>query len=261
MTSGRGHHPNDEGFTLVELLVVIIVLGVLATITVLAVRGITEQGEVSAQATDKRTLVTAEEAHLTLHDTYATEAVLVSAGLLSEPSEQHDIDVEAGGVGYRIVPEGTGTTVPSTTPVTTPVTTPATTPTVPPGPTPLQPVTVAGFDGVAFGSGPNRIVIISDGVSFAGGWNTVSAGTPLPTTEIVWLGAGDVRTGADVEAIIATNPTYIVAAASVPITNPNTYVGQYLDNRPGNLDFWWGHQQGGLMLMIEHYIDVIVPGG
>ncbi len=35
----------DKGFTLVELLIVIVILGILATITVFAVRGITDQGQ------------------------------------------------------------------------------------------------------------------------------------------------------------------------------------------------------------------------
>ena len=40
----------DEGFTLIELLIVIVILGILATVTVFAVRGITDQGQASARA-------------------------------------------------------------------------------------------------------------------------------------------------------------------------------------------------------------------
>ncbi len=40
----------DKGFTLVELLIVIVILGILATVTVFAVRGITDQGQDSACA-------------------------------------------------------------------------------------------------------------------------------------------------------------------------------------------------------------------
>jgi prepilin-type N-terminal cleavage/methylation domain-containing protein len=53
----------DKGFTLVELLIVIVILGILATVTVFAVRGITDQGQKSACGTDKRTLETAVEAY------------------------------------------------------------------------------------------------------------------------------------------------------------------------------------------------------
>jgi len=51
----------DKGFTLVELLIVIVILGILATVTVFAVRGITDQGQTSACETDQRTLQTAVE--------------------------------------------------------------------------------------------------------------------------------------------------------------------------------------------------------
>ena len=45
----------DKGFTLVELLIVIVILGILATVTVFAVRGITDQGQENACDVEKRT--------------------------------------------------------------------------------------------------------------------------------------------------------------------------------------------------------------
>ena len=45
-----------------EILVVILILGVLATVTVFAVRGVTSRGEQSACAGDARTLTTAADA-------------------------------------------------------------------------------------------------------------------------------------------------------------------------------------------------------
>jgi prepilin-type N-terminal cleavage/methylation domain-containing protein len=53
----------DKGFTLVELLIVIVILGILATITVFAVRGITDQGQQSACEADQKTMQTASEAY------------------------------------------------------------------------------------------------------------------------------------------------------------------------------------------------------
>jgi type II secretory pathway pseudopilin PulG len=46
----------------VELLIVIVILGILATVTVFAVRGITDQGQTNACSTDRRTFETAIEA-------------------------------------------------------------------------------------------------------------------------------------------------------------------------------------------------------
>ncbi len=52
----------DKGFTLVELLIVIVILGILATVTVFAVRGITEKGQENACSVEQRALETAVEA-------------------------------------------------------------------------------------------------------------------------------------------------------------------------------------------------------
>jgi prepilin-type N-terminal cleavage/methylation domain-containing protein len=53
----------DEGFTLVELLVVIAILGILAGIVVFSVAGITDNGKLSACATEKSEVTTAQEAY------------------------------------------------------------------------------------------------------------------------------------------------------------------------------------------------------
>ena len=53
----------DKGFTLVELLIVIVILGILATVTVFAVRGITDRGQQNACSVEQRALETAVEAY------------------------------------------------------------------------------------------------------------------------------------------------------------------------------------------------------
>ncbi len=83
----------DKGFTLVELLIVIVILGILATITVFAVRGITDQGQTSACDADQKTLQTAVEAYYAQfgNKVNPTEAALVSAKLLVTESGNYDV--------------------------------------------------------------------------------------------------------------------------------------------------------------------------
>ena len=75
----------DKGFTLVELLIVIVILGILATVTVFAVRGITDKGEENACAVEKRTIETAAEAYYAQEgDDVAGIAALFTSGYLKD---------------------------------------------------------------------------------------------------------------------------------------------------------------------------------
>ncbi|HJQ44869.1 MAG TPA: prepilin-type N-terminal cleavage/methylation domain-containing protein [Amycolatopsis sp.] len=58
------------GFTLVELLIVIVILGVLAAIVVFSVVGITDRGKTAACQSDKATLTSAVEAFYAKHQYY-----------------------------------------------------------------------------------------------------------------------------------------------------------------------------------------------
>jgi general secretion pathway protein G len=75
----------DKGFTLVELLIVIVILGILATVTVFAVTGITDKGKTSACKADLKTIQTAEEAYSANHGNYTSlQQDLVDDGLLHD---------------------------------------------------------------------------------------------------------------------------------------------------------------------------------
>jgi prepilin-type N-terminal cleavage/methylation domain-containing protein len=67
----------DHGFTLVELLVVVVIMGVLSTVSVFAVRGISDRGQQSACDSDKRVLEVAVE-------TWFADESLATSGTLSE---------------------------------------------------------------------------------------------------------------------------------------------------------------------------------
>lgn len=74
----------DKGFTLVELLIVIVILGILATVTVFAVRGITDQGQGSACKATAKTYEVGIEAYYARFGNAVnpTGANLESAGLV-----------------------------------------------------------------------------------------------------------------------------------------------------------------------------------
>jgi len=85
---------DERGFTLVELLVVIVLLGIIATVTVFAVRGVSTRGSTNACLMDRRMIETAAEAYLVgeATNTPASEADLVAAGYLRGPSANFDLD-------------------------------------------------------------------------------------------------------------------------------------------------------------------------
>lgn len=143
----------DRGFSLVELLVVIVVLGILATVAVFAVRGIADRGETSACANDQKTVIHAMEARFADRGSYASEATLESEGFLRSESTLHDVTLS--GSDYDVVAVGSclGATV--TTVASGPIVT--TTTVVSAGPT-LFPTS-------QFGSGSVRLLVLGYGMS------------------------------------------------------------------------------------------------
>lgn len=75
---------NDEGFTLVELLIVIVILGILAAVVVFAVGGITDRGQENACKVGRRTLETAVEAYYADSGVYPASATVLSPGFIKE---------------------------------------------------------------------------------------------------------------------------------------------------------------------------------
>jgi general secretion pathway protein G len=76
----------DEGFTLIELLIVIVILGILAAVVVFAVGGITDRGNDSACAADKKTLEVAVEAYYAQARSYpGSVGVLTTNNTTADP--------------------------------------------------------------------------------------------------------------------------------------------------------------------------------
>ena len=91
-----------KAFTLVEILIVVVILGVLATIVVFAVRGVTDRGENASCQTDRRIIEDASDFFMVENSVDAVpptgtadanrfERTLVSAGFLQTVSKYHDL--------------------------------------------------------------------------------------------------------------------------------------------------------------------------
>jgi general secretion pathway protein G len=75
----------QKGFTLVELLVVIIILGILAAVVVLAVNGLQDNGEENACKTEKRTVEAAAAAYYADNDAWPANAAAMDPQYIRDP--------------------------------------------------------------------------------------------------------------------------------------------------------------------------------
>ncbi len=99
---GRSAGPGDHGFTLIEMLVVVMILGVLGTVVVMSLGGLSTEAADTGCHADRHQLETAVEAFVAqtgVHQVAATgidhdrfERSLVEDGFLRSPSTSHDLD-------------------------------------------------------------------------------------------------------------------------------------------------------------------------
>ena len=72
----------ERGFTLVELLIVIVILGILAGIVVFAVGNLTNNAKSNSCSQEKSTIITADEAYKAQTGSYTDTTGLIASGLL-----------------------------------------------------------------------------------------------------------------------------------------------------------------------------------
>lgn len=134
--AARGRAREDDGFTLIEMLVVVLILGMLASIAVVGINGVRRSASVEACQTDWQSLTSAVQSYGTDHLRPGT-ATPDYSGLATDPigvltasdarylhrAETSNAYVEtmtvtSGGAGYRIgisAPDGTRATTLSDT--------------------------------------------------------------------------------------------------------------------------------------------------
>jgi prepilin-type N-terminal cleavage/methylation domain-containing protein len=109
----KRHESGEGGFTLVELLIVIVILGILAAIVVLAIGGLATKSKTAACQAEKKTIVTAEDAFFASsadaqgnNATYGSMAQLYTAGnaanLLKDDPTGHWAIANPTGTGYTL---------------------------------------------------------------------------------------------------------------------------------------------------------------
>ncbi len=97
----------EQGFTLVEMMVVIVILGILAAIVVFAVSGLGDRGQTASCKTDANILTSAEEANYAKTGSYDTLAALQTNGFLHNASALHTIGltgVPPAATAYALTP-------------------------------------------------------------------------------------------------------------------------------------------------------------
>ena len=92
----------DRGFTLVEILIVVVLIGILATVTVMAIRGTTDRAAENACVNERKSLQTAHESYLLKEDADAVPATgtgmdrfeqsLIDVGILRQVSTNWEMD-------------------------------------------------------------------------------------------------------------------------------------------------------------------------
>ena len=165
---------HQSGFTLVETLVVITILGVISVGAVVAFGGFSKATDDATCAADEKSLASAQDAALATNGVYLTETELVAEKFLKEDIGSFDVVLASGAKSYSLVMTGTCTlAVASSAPPTSSTAPTSTTPTS----TTTTSTTTTTTTTAAPDTTPPAVTITSCSVASSGAKRWSAAGT------------------------------------------------------------------------------------
>ena len=249
----------DRGFTLVEVLIVIVILGILASVTVFAVRGVSAKSQGNACATELKTYETAAAAYFSVHNSFPASLSDLTPGFVKTDTSvgvwqiSGDVVSPVTGGKCATVPASTvaapGTTVDGGPVTTAPATTVPATTVLSSGFASPTSTTYAGQPAMAYGTGSDVVLLVgnfADNALALSAFNRVVTNGVVPSAQVYWVDSSAFTTNADWDVIPAESPDVIMYFD--PNNSSNAVLVSHLDV-PGIDVRWRSHFSEGLQTL------------
>ena len=248
----------DRGFTLVEVLIVIVILGILASVTVFAVRGVSAKSQDNACATELKTYQTASAAYFAQYGSFPA-----SLSDLTPDYVKTDTSTGVWQITGEVVTAVAGGKCAAASPATTVAAPPTTSPN-PGGPTttaapapsttvasagPSGGTTYAGQPAVLYGSGADVVLLVgnrADNALAQSALQRIIDNGVAPTAQVYWVDTAAFATNSDWDVLVDQNPDVILYFD--PNNSSNAILVSHL-NVPRIDVRWRSHYSEGLQTL------------